>query len=184
MASLALPSKVYVTNLESNNQQRFEGANSFAGAVINPADSVRGRIAFSRITVLDHAGTVTPRHLNKHIDYDTCCASLPNPENAKSVAFPMSMAITQNGQTLYVAALGSSKVAVYNTTALENDTFIPDTANQIRLSGGGPTGVLLDERKARLYVLTRFDNAIKIINTQTQTELDGWRCTTPSRRMS
>ena len=46
-----LTGKVYVTNLESNNQQRFEGANIFAGAV-NPADSVRGRIAFSRITVL------------------------------------------------------------------------------------------------------------------------------------
>ena len=89
--------KVYVTNLESNNQQRFEGANSFAGAVTNPADSVRGRIAFSRITVLEPAGTVTPRHLNKHIDYDTCCAPLPNSENARSVAFPMGMAITQNG---------------------------------------------------------------------------------------
>jgi len=168
-----LTGKVYVTNLESNNQQRFEGANIFAGAVTNPADSVRGRIAFSRITVLDHAGTVTPRHLNKHIDYDTCCAPIPNPENAKSVAFPIGMAITQNGQTLYLAALGSSKVAVYNTTALENDTFTPDTANQILLSGGGPTGVLLDESKARLYVLTRFDNAIKIINTQTKTEIGG-----------
>ena len=67
-----LTGKVYVTNLESNNQQRFEGANSFAGDVTNPTDSVRGRIAFSRITVLDNAGTVTPRHLNKPIDYDTC----------------------------------------------------------------------------------------------------------------
>jgi DNA-binding beta-propeller fold protein YncE len=81
------------------------------------------------------------------------------------VAFPTGMAITQNGPTLYVAALGPSKVAVYNTTALENDTFTPDTANQILLSSGGPTGVLLGESKARLYVLTRFDNAIKIINT-------------------
>ena len=64
-------------------------------------------------------------------------------------------------------------MAVYNTTALENDTFTPDTANQILLSGGGPTGVLLDESTARLYVLTRFDNAIKIINTQTKTEIGG-----------
>ena len=78
---------------------------------------MRGKIAFSRITVLDSAGNVTPRHLNKHIDYDACCAPIPNPENAKSVAFPMGMEITQDGQTLYVAALGSSKVAVYNTTA-------------------------------------------------------------------
>ena len=51
-------------------------------------------------------------------------------------------------------------------------TPTPDTANQILLSGGGPTGAL-EESKARLYVLTRFDNAIKIINTQTKTEIGG-----------
>jgi DNA-binding beta-propeller fold protein YncE len=65
--------KVYVSNLDSNNQQRFEGANVFAGAVTKPSPSVRGKVAFSRVTVLDNAGNVTPRHLNKHIDYKTCC---------------------------------------------------------------------------------------------------------------
>ena len=53
--------------------QRFEGANLFAGAVTQPSPSVRGKIAFSRITVLDGAGNVAPRHLNKHIDYSSCC---------------------------------------------------------------------------------------------------------------
>ncbi len=162
--------KVYVSNLESNNMQRFEGANHFAGPVTRPDASVRGKIAFSRITVLDGAGNVTPRHLNKHINYAICCA--PNPiENATSVAFPIGMEITASGQTLYVAALGSSEVAVYNTTQLENDTFVPNTANQIPVTGGGPTGLALDESASRLYVLTRFDNAIKIINTQTRSQV-------------
>ncbi len=163
--------KVYVSNLESNNQQRFEGANNFAGFQVHPDPSVRGKIAFSRITVLDNAGNVTPRHLNKHIDYGTCCAPIPNDENAKSVAFPIGMEITQDGQTLYVAAVGSSEVAVYNTAQLENDTFVPNTANQIHVSGGGPTGLALDEGKNRLYVLTRFDNSIKVIDTQTKAEV-------------
>jgi hypothetical protein len=162
--------KVYVTNLDSNNMQRFEGANNFAAAVTKPAPSMRGKVALSRITVLDSAGIVTPRHLNKHIDYTTCCTLNPV-ENATSVAFPIGMEITANGQTLYVAALGSSKVAVYNTAQLENDTFIPNTANQIRVSGGGPTGLVLNEAANRLYVLTRFDNSIKIINTLTKTEI-------------
>jgi DNA-binding beta-propeller fold protein YncE len=162
--------KVYVSNLESNNMQRFEGANHFAGGVTKPAPSVRGRIAFSRITVLDNSGNVTPRHLNKHINYDVCCG--PNPiENATSVAFPLGMEITSNGRTLYAAAVGSSEVAVYDTAQLENDTFVPSTANQIAVSGGGPTGLALDEDADRLYVLTRFDNAIKIINTQTRREI-------------
>lgn len=162
--------KVYVSNLESNNMQRFEGANHFSGATTKPDPSVRGKIAFSRITVLDSAGNVTPRHLNKHINYANCCATNPI-ENATSVAFPVDMQITANGQTLYVAAIGSSKVAVYNTTQLENDTFVPNTANQITVSGGGPSGLALDESANRLYVLTRFDNSIKIVNTQTKTEI-------------
>jgi hypothetical protein len=81
------------------------------------------------------------------------------------------MQISANGQTLYVAAIGSSKVAVYNTAQLENDTFVPNTANQITVSGGGPSGLALDESANRLYVLTRFDNAIKIVNTQTKAEI-------------
>jgi len=164
--------KVNVSNLESNNMQRFEGANTFGAALTRPDASVRGKIAFSRVTVLDGAGGVTPRHLNKHINYAICCT--PNPvENDKSVAFPLGMEITANGQTLYVAAVGSSEVAVYNTAQLENDTFVPNTANQIKVSGGGPTGLALDESESRLYVLTRFDNSIKIINTQTKAEIGG-----------
>jgi hypothetical protein len=162
--------KVYVSNLDSNNQQRFEGVNVFAGAVTKPSPSVRGKVAFSRVTVLDNAGNVTPRHLNKHIDYKTCC-TINARENATSVAFPLGMEITGDGQTLYVAALGSSKVAIYNTAQLENDTFVPNTANQITVSGGGPTGLALDESANRLYVLTRFDNGIKIIDTKSKTEI-------------
>jgi DNA-binding beta-propeller fold protein YncE len=164
--------KVYVSNLDSNNMQRFEGANNFGAAVTRPDPSVRGKIAFSRITVLDKLGNVTPRHLNKHIDYSTCC-TLRAAENETSVAFPIGMEITANGQTLYVAALGSSKIAVYNTAQLESDTFVPNTANQIHVSGGGPTGMVLDEGANRLYVLTRFDNSIKIINTQSKAEIGG-----------
>lgn len=162
--------KVYVSNLEANNLQRFEGANRFAGAQTRPAASVRAKIALSRITVLDRQGGVTPRHLNKHIDYSTCCATNAV-ENATSVAFPLGMEITANGQTLYVAALGSSKIAVYNTAQLESDGFVPSVANQIPVSGGGPTGLVLDEGANRLYVFTRFDNAIKIINPRTKAEL-------------
>jgi cytochrome c peroxidase len=171
--------KVYVSNLESNNQQRFEGANSFAGDLTHPAPSVRGKIAASRVTVLDAAGGVTPRHLNKHIDYSICCAPIPNPENDRSVAFPTGMEITADGQILYVAALGTSEVAVYNTAELENDTFVPSTAKQIHVSGGGPTGLALDERAGRLYVLTRFDNAIKIVDTVTRAEVGAAAMYTP-----
>lgn len=155
--------KVYVSNTDANNFDRFEGPGTFTG------HSLRGHLHESRISILSSAG-VAARHLNKHIDYSTCCAATPNSENARSLAQPVDMAISQNGSTLYVAAFGSSKIGVFQTSQLDNDTFVPDTANQIRVSGGGPSGLALDEQTSRLYVLTRFDNSISVIDTRTGIE--------------
>ncbi len=164
--------KVYASNTEAFNEQRFEGPGEFAG------HTVRGRFHHNRITVLSSAG-VAPRHLNKHIDYDACCAPRPNPENQKSLALPTAMAVTRDGATLYVAALGSDKVGIFSTAELENDTFVPSAARQIRLSHGGPTGLALDERHKRLYVMTRFDNSITIVDTRTRAEVGTVRMHNP-----
>ncbi|HZI13959.1 MAG TPA: hypothetical protein VE153_26560 [Myxococcus sp.] len=164
MAVNPVNGKVYVSNTEARNDLRFEGAGTFAGTTL------RGHLHESRITVLGTAG-VTPRHLNKHINYAACCAPIPNAENEKSLAQPLGMAVTSDGATLYVAAYGSSKLGVYSTAQLEADTFVPSTANQIQLSGGGPTGMVLDEAHNRMYVLTRFDNAISIVNMATRQEV-------------
>ncbi|TKD03171.1 beta-propeller fold lactonase family protein [Polyangium fumosum] len=155
--------KVYVTNTDAQNDKRFEGPGIFAG------ETLRGHLHESRITVLG-AGSVAPRHINKHIDYASCCAPLPNTENERSLALPQGMAITSNGATLYVAALGSNKIGIFNTAALENDTFVPSATNHIPVSGGGPTGIVLDQARGRLYALTSFDNAISIIDTATRVE--------------
>src|SRR4051812_24916075 len=151
--------KVYVSNTEAGNDKRFEGPGIFAG------HSLRGHLHETRITVLGPGGSVAPRHLNKHINYAACCDAIPNPENDKSLALPQEMAVTSDGRTLYVATLGTSKIGVFDTAALENNTFTPSTADQIKVSGGGLTGLVLQEDKHRLYTLTRFDNSIAIIDT-------------------
>ncbi|WP_437758567.1 beta-propeller fold lactonase family protein [Sorangium sp. So ce1389] len=156
--------KVYVSNTDARNEERFEGPGLFAG------HSVRGHLHESRITVLGPSGVV-PRHLNKHIDYSSCCAPVSSGENAKSLAQPTEMAVTRDGKTLYVAALGSDKIGVFDTAKLEKGTFVPSTANQIHVPGGGPTGLVLDEDRHRLYVLARFDNAISVIDTRTRHEV-------------
>jgi DNA-binding beta-propeller fold protein YncE len=169
--------KVYVANTEALNQNRFTGppaslppALGTPGAPRIPYTTLQGHFAESRITVLDD--NVTPINLNKHINYDVCCAPVPNDENAKSLAQPMDMAISRDGKTLYVAAFGSGKVGVFDTTELENNSFVPDANKQIHLSAGGPAGVVLDEENNRLYVLTRFDNSISIVDTDSKTEVD------------
>jgi len=153
--------KLYVTNTEARNEVRFEGPGI-------GTTTVQGRLHQARVTVID-GGNVTPRHLNKHIDYDVRPA--PPGTAANSLATPTSLAITGDGATLYVAAFGSSKVGVFQTAQLEDDSFVPSSASHITLSGGGPTGIVLDETRSRLYVLTRFDNSIAVVDTTTASEI-------------
>ena len=162
MAVNPVNGNVYVTNSDAHNEVRFEGPGG-GGSTVN------GHLHEARITVLS-GSTVTPRHLNKHIDYSV----VPSPAGVKdnSLATPLGMAVSSDGTTLYVAAFGSSKIGVFNTTELENDTFVPNGANYIPVSGGGPSGVVLDETHGFLYALTRFDNGVAVIDTATKTEVD------------
>jgi DNA-binding beta-propeller fold protein YncE len=154
--------KIYVANTDARNDVRFEGHNSFGGT-----GSVRGHLVDSRITVLD-ASSVSPRFLNKHIDYTKEGTA---EERVKALAFPMGMAVSGDGATLYVGAFGSSKVGVFDTAALEADTFYPNESDQITVSGGGPSDVALDDAGKHLYVLTRFDNAISVVDTRQKKEV-------------
>ena len=165
--------KVYVSNTEAVNEVRFEGPGNFVrdNNLKPPGEpaSVIGHLHEARVTVLDGT-SVIPRHLNKHIDYDVV-PSLPGVAG-NSLATPMQMAVTSDGATLYLAAFGSSKVGVFSTAALENDTFVPSAGSHIAVTGGGPSGLVLDETNDQLYVLTRFDNSISVIDTNTSTEVD------------
>jgi hypothetical protein len=174
--------RVYVTNGESHNEVRFEGQRPPCTPLTTGGptpNSVVGRLSEARITVLDPAsGSVTPRHLNKHLDSgpDSYC-TVPSPPgtSAASLSTPVDMAITMDGQTLYVAAFGSSdpatpgtgKVGVFSTSALEADTFTPSAASHIVLSAGGASGLALNEAHHRLYVLTRFDDGLSVVDTTT-----------------
>ena len=168
---------LYVSNTEAINDVRFEGPGIVGGS------TVQGRLTQARITVIDTpnvtdptGANVKPRHLNKHIDYDTLAndpgfdPTTPN----HSLAIPLDLVIDAAGTTLYVTAFGSSRVGVIDTTALANDTFDPTltSAAYVDVSGGGPSGLALDEARGRLYVLTRFDNSVSVIDLGSATEVD------------
>jgi YVTN family beta-propeller protein len=159
--------KVYVSNGDAHNEVRFEGPGG-------GGSTVRGHLHEARITVLD-GSSVLPRHLNKHINYSV----VPSPMGTAdlSLATPVGMAVSSSGATLYVAGFGSQKIGIYDTTKLEADTFqttpMLDGVTYVPLGAGGPTGVALDETNSRLYVLTRFDNAIRVVNTTTKSEETG-----------
>jgi DNA-binding beta-propeller fold protein YncE len=160
---------LYVSNIDAHNEVRFEGPGTYAG------HTVQGHLAEARITVISSSSGVAPRHLNKHIDYSQLAGSPGFNPDAKnhSLSMPLDMAITSNGKTLYLAAFGSSKIGVFDTASLENDSFDPvaASANYIGVSGGGPSGLALDEVRGLLYVMTRFDDSVKVINLSSNTEV-------------
>ncbi len=182
---------VYVSNTEANNLVRFEGLGDWAEpAELGPKpsgdpDTVRGNLHRARITVLDssadNGGTlrtefnVIPRPLNKHIDYDAA----PDPETRfRSLATPLQMAVSDDGQTIYVVGFGSNNVAFYDTTQLENDTFAQDGTNLIEV-GEQPGGLVLDDPNDRLYVATR--TRVYIVDTTTNKAIDTKFLFTPEK---
>lgn len=160
--------QVYVSNTDANNLTRFSGSGKIGGS------TVKGHLHEARISIglqgID-GPVVLHRHLNKHIDY----SASPSPPGTQrgSLATPLGMAISSDGQTLYVAAFGSRRIGVFGTEDLATDTFDPRdaTTRYIELSGGGPTGIVLDEDRGRLYTLTRFDNTVRAVSLASRREL-------------
>jgi len=159
---------LYVSNTDAVNNVRFEGPGIYGG------HTVQGHLAEARITVIA-GSTVSPRHLNKHIDYSKLAGSPGFDPTARShsLSMPLGMAVTSDGKTLYVAAFGSSKIGVFDTASLEQDTFNPVTAsaNYIAVSGGGVSGLVLDEPRGLLYAITRFDDAVKVVDLKAGREV-------------
>jgi DNA-binding beta-propeller fold protein YncE len=146
--------KVYVSNTDAHNDVRFEGHTpGFSSVVGNTVDS--------RISVLDPSTSkvTATDNLNSHLDHTT---GMGDP--SLSLAFPEGIEVTADGRQLYVIAQGSSKLAVYDTKAIEAGPVAPTAASQVLLSGGGPTGLALDEENGVAFVLTRFDNGISVVD--------------------
>ena len=70
--------------------------------------------------MIDPSGpTVTPRHLNSHIDYTRLHTDTPDlvdpTQIDHSLATPLQPVVSSDGNTLYVAAFGSAKIGVFDT---------------------------------------------------------------------
>lgn len=172
LATNPVTGDIFVSNTEANNATRFEGPGIIGGS------TVQGDIARSRITVISPTnGQVKPRHLNRHIDYK----NLKGNGDIKhlTLSTPTQIAISNDGKTAYVAALGSNKIAVIPTKQLVDDSywdgkgdeFAPAKLNNAHIElPGGPSGILLNDEKNALYVFTRYDNALVKIDLATNQE--------------
>lgn len=174
MAVNPVTGQVYVTNTESPNHILFEGEGEHGGS------TVQGHLSETRITVLDPvAQTAAPKHLNQHIDYSKLHTEddpLVDAEIAAmrphTLAIPLQVEVNAAGDKIYMAAMGSSKIAVLDVAAIEDTNFTanfdPTVASTSYIhTAGGPTGFVLDELRGKLYVMQRFDHSIAEIELST-----------------
>ena len=151
--------ELYVSNLESRNEVRFEGPGA-------NATTVRGHIADTRISVVTNS-SVRHVEMNPHVDFSRPeGAAVPAAESQKSLSQITAMALSVDGNTLYAAAFGSNKIAFIDTAELNQAGFTPDAADHLLLPGGGPSGLALSPDGKLLVAYTRFDNSLVVIDTQ------------------
>jgi YVTN family beta-propeller protein len=112
--------------------------------------NVRGHVTESRLGVVSPAGVRTLVGLNPHINYTVPTGTQAERDSALSM--PTGVAWSPDGQRLYVSALGSDKLGVLSAagTLLAR---VPTVA--------GPTGVLVDGPRRRVYVLGRFHEQLQ-----------------------
>ena len=163
--------KLYVSNHESPNDVRFEGPGDFGGS------TVQGNLSQTRLTVIDPVtGNVAPKHLNQHINYAKLHTENDPQTHADiaamrphTLAIPLQIVTNSTGDTVYLAAFGSSKIGVFTAAEIEDanfsNNFDPSTASGNYIdTAGGPSGLALDEANGKLYVMQRFDHSIAEID--------------------
>ena len=166
--------RVWVPNTEARNHVRFEHALGLKGHVVD-----------NRLSVVDLGAapepTLTIVDLNAHVDR----ASEPPfnfPERLASISQPGRLVWTADGTRGYLTGLGSAKVFEVDGGCLDGscifgpDRLAPRAAPVLR----GPSGLALDETRDRLFVMSRFDNAITIIEASTLSPLENLALHDPS----
>lgn len=148
---------LYVAHTEARN---------FAGR----ETEVRCDFTRNRVSILGIRGRVWPRELNTHLDFADPCR-VPLGARDLSLALPTGVAFAPDGATLYVTAMGSDAVAIIDTAALIAGEHRPRRADIVRLTGGGPTGVVRHPARDVLYVATRYDDGISVVSTTHRREI-------------
>jgi len=134
---------VAVTATDARNLERFE-------------PNLSGHIVDTRAAYITSGGAVTLSKLDPHIDYTVTPGPLS--ERDSSLGIPASAAWSGDGQRLYVTSLASNQVAVLDPAA-PNQVLarVPVVA--------GPTGIVVDDARGRLYVVGRFRNQLQTLST-------------------
>ncbi|MEK6675647.1 MAG: hypothetical protein AABZ47_08340 [Planctomycetota bacterium] len=148
--------QVTVVGTEATNEVRFEPV-------------LGGRFLRVNIGLVDPVGPTTDAvvDLNPHLTYTTDIPFVPIPQADRDLSLgdPRGICWDAAGTIGYISGMGSNNVAVIDSAGARVSGQDPISV------GEGPTGLVLDESRERLYVLNKFGSSISIINTVTNTEI-------------
>ena len=142
---------LWIASTDALNLRRFEPA-------------LRGHFVDNRVSQLTiPQGDVRHHDLNPGVDYST----LPNPAaQARALAQPSSLAFSADGESLWVAAFGSDRVARLSTrdgSVTARIDLRPAAAGSRSMRG--PRGLALHPDGHHLYVLNKLSHTVAVIDT-------------------
>ncbi|MBL7951449.1 MAG: hypothetical protein JNM62_06985 [Flavobacteriales bacterium] len=150
MAMAVHPSgEVHVIGTDATNEVRFE-------------PNLRGKFLTVNVSRFTGAGSVTRSDLNPHINYTTHASA--QADRKRSIGDPRGIAWKADGSKAYVTGMGSNNVITIGSTGART---VPEPIDV----GEGPTGLVIDDARSRVYVLNKFDGSISTIDMTTDKEI-------------
>ncbi len=158
VAANPVDGKLAVAGMDARNHLRYE-------------PKLKGYLVETRLSYVSTGGTVTNRILNPHITYFDVNGFVLNPgtqtERDSAISIPTGVAWAADGSRVYVTALGNDKLAVINPAAggsvSQMLARVPTVA--------GPTGVVVDDARGRVYVVGRNRNQLQTLSSATLTQV-------------
>jgi len=130
-------------------------------------DGVFVRVMMARIRPIGALPMGTPSvslvDVNPHLDYST--PTVPQALRDRSLGDPRGAVWADHGGRCYVTGMGSNNVVVLDALGAR-----AGKAPTIEV-GQGPTGIVFDGERHRLYVLDKFESAISVVSTIGETEI-------------
>ena len=144
--------RIAVASTEARNTLRFE-------------PKIRGYMVDTRVTYFNQAGVAAPRILSPHINFDVLPAPPVEPDSALGI--PVAVAYPTTGRA-YVASLATNKIGVMNPLSSGASGNMVARIPVVE----GPTGIVVDQARERLYVVGRFRNQLQTLSLNDFTEID------------
>ncbi len=144
--------QIAVVGTDGTNEIRFE-------------PNLNGRFLRVNVALVDPAQPNAPQiiDLNPHLNY--AGPTIPMAERELSIGDPRGIVWNAAGNRAYVTGMGSNNLVIVDTAGVR-----AGLQPTIEL-GEGPTGVVLDGPRERLYVLNKFEGSISVIDTALEIEL-------------